>query len=663
MILRNLHLMLYRKRTSIINLLFFILVFLPLLANAQEQRNLLQKELQEHSLSSWQNIELTGFTAASISEKLQKLPERSKQEIRRKGEAALAYNWPVIPVTAYLEFVRSGDREIMQRYYRQRNKTLKNLVLAELLEGEKKYIDAIVNASWALCEQSSWVLSAHLPSQKAGAGVPDIQEPILDLGAGETSVNLGWVYHLFGTELDKISPLLKKRIFLEIDEKIIQPYVQRNDFWWMAFKENEFVNNWNPWVNYNVVLSTILLGDALNNDLRKKVVKKSMRSVDNFINYYKQDGAADEGPNYWSHAGGKLLEYLELLKNVSKGHIDLGQEQIIQNIGTYIMDVHIVNKFYVNFADSSVRVKPNPALIYRYGLYINKPELMQFGAFVSQNTNFLDHPIIGSLDYSLNNLYIYKQLENTAPLKENKLVSRFDETGVVIGRTSSNGKKGFFFAAKGGHNNESHNHNDVGSFVLYHQGEPLIVDVGVETYTAKTFSKDRYEIWTMQSDYHNLPKINNNSQAFGKEFSAKDESVKETSLGLKFRLDISEAYPKEAYSKKWVRNFELKREQPELIIEDSVEYNKIETPAIHNFMLAAPPKLVKKGKILLRQTDDTKVHFYYPSAKFKFDVEEIVLNDEKLLKDWQQEKLYRLVLTSRNIDKLKEVSSFRILEE
>ena len=37
---------------------------------------------------------------------------------------------------------------------------------------------------------------------------------------------------------------------------------------------------------------------------------------------------------------------------------------------------------------------------------------------------------------------------------------------------------------QGRHNDESHNHNDVGSFILMHQREPVLVDVGNVVYTA-----------------------------------------------------------------------------------------------------------------------------------------------------------------------------------
>ena len=46
--------------------------------------------------------------------------------------------------------------------------------------------------------------------------------------------------------------------------------------------------------------------------------------------------------------------------------------------------------------------------------------------------------------------------------------------------------------------------------------------MGVETYTAKTFSPQRYEIWTMQSAFHNCPTIDGVMQSAGRQFAASD---------------------------------------------------------------------------------------------------------------------------------------------
>lgn len=47
---------------------------------------------------------------------------------------------------------------------------------------------------------------------------------------------------------------------------------------------------------------------------------------------------------------------------------------------------------------------------------------------------------------------------------------------VMTARDRGGSSGGFFVAAKGGHNAESHNHNDVGTFLVYRDGTPLPVD-------------------------------------------------------------------------------------------------------------------------------------------------------------------------------------------
>ena len=51
----------------------------------------------------------------------------------------------------------------------------------------------------------------------------------------------------------------------------------------------------------------------------------------------------------------------------------------------------------------------------------------------------------------------------------------------MTARVTERSSDGFYVAAQGGHNAESHNHNDVGNFIVFLNGKPVIVDVGVET--------------------------------------------------------------------------------------------------------------------------------------------------------------------------------------
>ena len=141
-------------------------------------------------------------------------------------------------------------------------------------------------------------------------------------------------------------------------------------------------------------------------------------------------------------------------------------------------------------------------------------------------------------------------------------------------------KNGFFVATKGGYNNESHNHNDAGTFSLYLNTTPIFIDAGVGTYTRQTFSSERYSIWTMQSNYHNLPMVNGVPQQFGSEFRATD--VHFDSRRMYFSANIATAYPAEANVKKWVRSYQLGKNS--LKIEDSFSLDKADKPNQVNFL-------------------------------------------------------------------------------
>lgn len=101
-------------------------------------------------------------------------------------------------------------------------------------------------------------------------------------------------------------------------------------------------------------------------------------------------------------------------------------------------------------------------------------------------------------------------------------------------------------AAKAGCNADSHNHNDTGSVILYRYGKPFLIDVGVETYTQKTFSNQRYEIWTMQSQWHNLPTFGGVQQQTGAAFRAQDMRTAFSGNDVEIPMEFSAAWPAEA---------------------------------------------------------------------------------------------------------------------
>lgn len=552
-----------------------------------------------------------------------------RQEYIKRAESYLDYEWPVVKATDYLEFIRSGDRR--QQVYSACSNALISLVMGELAEGKGRFIDQIINAVWYYSEQTWWGWSAHLGSQKAGAGLPDINDPYVDLGVGEVTSNLSWTYYLFKDEFDKVHPLISKRLLQEITNKALTPYFVRDDFGYMGFKGGR-PNNWNPWVNYNMLTAYLLL----ETDPVKKVaeVQKIINSLDKFLNGYSDDGGCDEGPSYWGAAGALLYESLEILKNVTDGKFDVFDDPLIQNIGKYFYKVNIHAPYFINFADADAKTSGNPSVVYRYGKAINDPVMQKFGAYLAHQSNWGEHIRGGRIGDQIRDLGLVHEI--SAAEAEEALISDFwfPDTEVGGARDKAGSYNGFFFGAKGGFNAESHNHNDVGSCLMYFDGKPCLIDLGREEYVAKTFSSKRYEIWTMQSGYHNLPAINGTDQMQGAEYKAKNTTFTANPKSVTFSTEIAGAYPEEAQVKSWIRTYTLNKGKS-FVINDKFELSKVVPGKVTSSNLITYCKVteVKPGLIKLEGEGFT-INMNYNSKVVKPVIEFKEVTDRSLKRYW-----------------------------
>lgn len=604
----------------------FILLFLY--SHAQE-RNLLENSINVSELSKILQANPSLIPEYNSQNLSNNLSPDVRKEIIRRGEQALEFDWRIVPASAYLEFTKSGNRKVMEDPQNNREKMLEHLALAELVENKGRFISALIDGSWAICEQSTWVLSAHLPLQKMGAGLPDPNDIVIDLTSARIGALLSWVHHYFATNFDKENKLIAERIRYEIRNRILSPYYNRTDLWWMGFRGG-MVNNWNVWVNYNVLQCILLMED--NPEIRAKNIYKTMQSVDKFINSYPEDGGCDEGPSYWGHAGGMLFLYLELLNHTTIGKVNLFENPLIQNIGRYIYRAYIADPYVVNFADATAKADIYPGLVYRYGKAIHDPIMQNFGTFYAKRYNWENKIPEGTFETTIKDLYDTKEiLSGTAaePLIDHCWLPQSE---YVIARDKKGTTEGMFFAAKGGHNDASHNHNDVGSFILYCNGSPALIDAGVGTYTRQTFSKERYSIWTMQSGYHNLPVINGIDQKYGRKYQSSDVQFKNTVKSVEFSLNIAGAYPEEAAVKLWKRAYKLNRGKSFLITDEYILNENKGKTALH-YLTVCTVKEVQKGTLLLNGTNFTLELKYNPDI-LNFEIDEIKVEDIRLQKSW-----------------------------
>ena len=156
-------------------------------------------------------------------------------------------------------------------------------------------------------------------------------------------------------------------------------------------------------------------------------------------------------------------------------------------------------------------------------------------------------------------------------------------------------KGDMILSAKGGHNHESHNHNDVGSFTLYEGMTPILVDVGINAYSRFTFQREtRYTVipWT-QSIYHNLPIVGGVGQSHGDDYRADRFEATEEKITVSF----PKAYAEETSLAELVRTLTLS--DSELYIIDRFDFIDGTARPITESLMSILPAELRDNEVIL----------------------------------------------------------------
>lgn len=573
-----------------------------------------------------------------------------KKQILNEGEEALNSSFPMICASDYMDFTISGNRNNYETIYFKRRHMLNKLILAECVENKGRFLPKIIDGIWLLCEESSWVLPAHNTYVRDTPQeiLPDTARPILDLFACETSALLSMAVYLLRDQLDNVSEFIRKRVANEINHRIITPYIN-DHFWWMG-NEEEPMCNWTVWCTQNILLTAFLPnGLNLSDNNKRQIFDKSAYSIDCFLKDYGEDGCCDEGAQYYRHAGLCLFGCLDILNAISNNHfISLYSDSKIKNIAMYICNMHVSGPYYFNFADCSPIAGKAGAREYLFGKATNQDRLMLFAAqdyFIaySDNTLLSDESQKLNLYYRTQSIYFLNEIINYHSDCVNNVGEQpptnlddlyYKSVGIWIVKN-----KDFSLAVKTGNNDDSHNHNDTGSLILYKNNRPVLCDIGVETYTKKTFSPDRYDIWTMQSCYHNLPTINGLNQSAGGKYQASNVLITCDNDKSELVMDINTAY--EGLNDPYTRKVCFDKERNRIIIRDTTDYKDV----VLNFITYDKPTPVSEysssGNMMIGSAS-----VEYNGASL-IEIETLPITDPRLMTAWDHD-LYRIKLKLNN---------------
>ena len=565
-------------------------------------------------------------------------PDPLRERLIRDGESYLHKPYSQISAGDYMQFVRTGNRSDFESLYFSRRFQLCSLITAELAEDKDRFIEDIINGIYCICSEISWVLPAHNTYIRDTPQLilPDSKRPVLDLFACESAALLAMTYYLMKDKLDRVSVMISKHILDTVNDRLVIPYLNEH-FWWMG-NGDEPMCNWTPWCTQNALIAISVL--PLEDDIRQKAVKQAAYSLDCFLKDYGEDGCCDEGAQYYRHAGLCLFHCFDILNAVTAGAFaGIPEMPVIKNIAAYIVNVHAGGDYYINFSDCSAKAGRMGVREFLFGRACDLKALM-YAASVdvlndySSGDLFSDDSMKMNLYYRLlSAVYINEVLEHAENKPDKAFCAPRDifypSVGLMVARSPR-----FVLAAKAGDNADNHNHNDTGSFILYLDKKPLFVDIGVETYSKKTFSKDRYDIWTMQSGYHNLPTISGLDQRDGESFRATNVDCQLQDVKKTITMHIEKAYPLQDKSSEdiaYIRCITLDASEEIFTLKDTTNCSDV----ILNFITYEPMTATDSQDTLTLM--DALVTF---SGASVMTVETLPITDARLALAWDHD-LYR----------------------
>ena len=572
------------------------------------------------------------------------VPVAMRNDYIRLGNLYQKKSWNAIPAETFAEFRTNGNRTRYEEASFGIRKQFVCLVMAEIMQGRGRFLPSIRKGLHYFIEKEPWWgIPAHYPKDHPEKNI----QPV-DLFNAETAGMLAWTLYMLEDEINRKENGLCDQVRSEIERRFLKPVLNQPQGW----KNN--ANNWNTWITANW-LQTVLIcePDAKQRDAAFKGVQQCLRT---FMKGYPDDGGCEEGVSYWDCAGASFFESLYFMQFAPKQAVltlNDAQKKKVENMGRFITTMYINDLTFVNFSDAQAQNIPNINILFPYGEFLQNEQMMQLAAYVGKkyqyplkpSTLFLKSGNYPKLGRELMLLSMLPKYQATAAVEPKTEDAYLENSQIMV---ASN--KNWFVAAKGGNNAESHNHNDVGNFIVYHNNQPVVIDLGRDTYTSKSFSNQRFELMNCRSAYHNVPIINGLEQKDGRKYRAEKVSHVFSKGISSLTLNLEKAYTEAAHVDKWQRTIALDREYNWVEVTEQYKFDslQIEKDRLNGqvfdnqivLMAYGKPVAQKAGRILLQ---GGMVRLEYDAQYLSASVEKVQMTDGIMKTQWK-DNIYRIIL-------------------
>lgn len=469
----------------------------------------------------------------------------------KEADSTLDYN-------SFMCFFTTGSRIEYQSKYYVRRRQMGEALMLYLLYEEQEYLDALCGAIWAICNELTWVIPAHL------GDVPvENYRTHIDLFAAETAHSLAEADYLVG---DRLPERIRALIRCQVKERIFDAYESRPYFW------EKLETNWAGVCGGSVGMAYMYLAP----ERFEKVKDRLLGVMDSFMKSYGDDGSNTEGITYWQYGFWMYLNFADMLYRYSDGEIDIRRGEKLDKMAAFPQKVVMRGRITVSFSDSARTFAFGNIGLFCYlakhyeGIEVFAPETKEF----EKSTYAKSSWIVRNFLWSEPDMYA----------AETKIEPRTDYLDVAEWYMVRKDK--YSFAAKGGFNDEGHNHNDVGTFILATDKGQMIADLGAMEYTAACFSRYRYTLLQNSSLGHSVPIIDGKEQGAGRRYRATVCEVSDTT----FTLELQNAYDIDI--SKVTRSFQM--QDAGIRLTDT--YEEIEGHEVtERFLSVIEPKVVGAG--------------------------------------------------------------------
>lgn len=562
-------------------------------------------------------------------------------EIVKTADELLDTEIPMLTASLYREFELNGNRTHYEGPYFLRKKMMFAFAFAEYATHSGKYMQKLIDLVWDTLNMPAWGLPAHTSSNTAvrPEGMRILQLPCdykeeascIDLFSASMGAQLSVIWFLLKDEFEKQVPfIINDRILYEIDRRLLKPYLKYTDYYWWSGRRRKDVNNWCPWI-----ISNILCAAALTcSDMKKRgaLADTALESLSVYLDTVKPEGGCDEGPSYWFAAGLSAFMSLFIIYDMTGGKLNFFGEPVLKNMAEYLMKMNISGDRYANFADCRLILKKNYGAVYAFGKYTGNGRVCEWTQTMDSACTLADNE---HAYRSLIELCTVFKKPKEAYVPES--VTTQDDLGLAFLRGEH-----YYAAFKGGHNAESHNHNDVGTNIVFKDNAPVLVDIGNDQYTKLTFSDKRYTLPSNRSIYHNTLTVDDTEQLPGAQYHAENFEVDKN--GKKVSMTLEKAYVPESGVVWYKKTTALSGDGVKIINDIKLDGERV---LKINLILCVPPERIDENSFAVT-INGVRAVISYPKG-FEFDTEVLPFSEHPFWKNSypDSDAIYRVILSAK----------------